>query len=362
MDPCVVARAPAPGPLAAELARADTWVAQALVRIREARLTQDPGFYTLAEQALRCELASDAESVPARRWLGHVRLQFHDFTGAEALLAPLAAETAHWRDLMLWSDSLMEQGRIDEAEPVLRSALHDHPSLETWDRAAHLAWLRGELAEALTLQQRAVDAGVPADPEPLAWALVRLGELKVLAGERPNELGLALQVLPDYAPGHLALGRWLLGQGDPERAAVHLLRAGPMVAAVRALAEIDAAADVHAVGAQDPRGYGVWLAPSDPSRALALLEPELGARRDAATRMAMAWALHHQGADGEEGRAHARAALQTGIVDPSLWVQGAVVLTDPALAAAALEHRASLLPSEIVCAESVISSVESAQL
>jgi tetratricopeptide (TPR) repeat protein len=354
-DPCAVARVEAGGPLSAEAAAAAEPVALAHVRIREARRTLDPGFYTLAEQALRCALGTAPDDPEARRWLGHVQLQFHRFADAEATLRPLVAQTDHWRDHMLLSDALMEQGRLVEAAAELDLARVAHPSLETWDRAAHLAWLSGDLDGAIALEEQAVSAGTAADPEPLAWALTRLGELKAQRGQVPNELGLAVRTLPDYPPAHLALGRWLLGAGQPEAAARHLARAGHTVAAARALAEIDPSTDVDAVGDQDPRGYAVWLTATDPERALRLLDDELAARHDAVTWMARALALSRAGLDGTT---EARTALATGIADPSVWLQGAEVLGDPSLAAQALRWRGALLPSEIDRAESMIRKEE----
>jgi len=349
---CTIARADAGGPFTSEVNDALDPLDVARIRIREARHTSDPGFYTLAQQALDCALEADPDREEARRWQGHVLLQFHRFADAEHQLRPLAEQTDHWRDWMLLSDARMEQGDLEEASALIDRALSQHPSLETYDRAAHVAWLQGHFEDALALQEQAVSSGTATDPEPLAWSLVRLGELKALQGHTPNELGLALQLTPSYKPAHLSLGRWMLHNSSTMNAEKHLLQAGDTVAARRALRELDPAVDVASVGSQDARGYAIWVAPTKPDLALRLLEGELAQRRDAATLMAWAWSLHHA---GENGKTKALDALSTGTIDPEVLWMGAVVLDDPSIARRALDAAPGLLPSQADDVRSILS-------
>lgn len=358
-DPCVLARVPAPGPLAAEAAAAaDRPLALALVRIREARLTGDPGFYSLADLAVGCALATDPASREARSLRGHVLIQFHRFAEAEALLAPLADETGAWRDRMLLGDARMERGDLAGAEAAYATALEQAPSLETYDRMSHLAWLLGDLPRALALAGLALEAGTESDPEPMAWAATHLGWLKALDGQRPNELGLALTLVPTYGPAHLALGRFLLHEGRTDLAGRHLEQAGATLEAYRARREIDPSVRVEDVRLQDRRGWAIELAATDPAAAVALLEQELGERRDAFTRVAHGWAVTKAGGDGS---AEIREALATGIAEPEALLLAAEALRDPELARRALARPVGLLPSERVRAEQIAGSQKKSQ-
>ena len=341
-DPCALAFLPASGPLAREAATTDP-VQLAQVRIREARLTGDPGFDTLAELALSCALARDPADVEARRWMGHVELQFHRFAAAERRMKALFSETGHWRDAMFLGDARMEQGDLAGAGAAYAEATGIRPGLELYDRLAWLAWLKGDLDGAIAHETMAVAASSPADPEPMAWVLTRLGGWKALRGETPNELGLALGLLPDYRPAHLALGRYLLTSGRPDLAADHLRAAGPTIEAALALAEIDPEVSIPELARQDRRGWALWLARTDPAAAVALLDGELDQRRDATTRIARAWAASRS---GQDVAAEVRSALATGIRDPAVLLLAAESLSDPALAADALAVPNGLLPSE----------------
>jgi hypothetical protein len=188
-----------------------------------------------------------------------------------------------------------------------------------------------------------------ADAEVTAWVATALGTWKMYSGEPPNELGLALRAMPHYPHAHLALGRFWLWKGETERARQQLKEAGPTVAAVRALSEIDPSADVSQVRLQDPRGYALWLALRDPAAALPLLDGELDARRDATTVIGREWVAFRANAPFSEEAV--RKALATGIAEPSVLLMAAEVLRDPALAARAASIPAGLLPSERARAE-----------
>src|SRR5262245_17336466 len=114
-DPCDLALAPAAGPLEAEVAgRPPVEVAE--LRIREARLTGDPGFDTLAEGAAAWALARSPDDARAERARIHVRIQFHDFAVAEADARALVGRTGAWQDWLLVGDAATERGALPAAE------------------------------------------------------------------------------------------------------------------------------------------------------------------------------------------------------------------------------------------------------
>jgi len=342
-DPCEVARAPASGPLAAEIVqKVDNPVEVARLRIEEGHRTGDPGFYALAEQAARCALARSPNDPEARRHLVHIAIQFHQFASAEKDARALATETDSWSDWMLLGDAQMEQGKLADAGPSYQRAMDQRPGLPLYDRAAWLRWLTGDVDGAVALQERAVAAGSSADPEPYAWVLTRLGWLHALRGEPAPEIDFALQLLPDYPPARFARGRIRLAAGDVG-AAEDFRAVGRTVEATRGLAEIDPSISIDAVGAQDPRGYAIWLADRDPKHALALLDEERNSRQDAVTHMAHAYAVFRGGGDGAQ---EAREALATGCPEPRVLLEGGLVLGDRALIDRALAMGPGLLPSE----------------
>ena len=351
-DPCAVTAAPPEGPLAAEIAAAEDPLAIARLQIRQARLSADPGYYVLAGQAADCALERRPEDVEARRIKVHVLIQFHRFAEAEAAARELVArERSGWFDQLLLGDALMEQGKLREAGAAYQAAMDRRPSLQLYDRAAWMRWLVGDLEGAIDLQRRAVRAGSPADPEPLAWVLTRLGWLRALKGEPAPELDAALELLPDYAPAHLRRGQLRLYRGELEGAREDLRAVGATVAAYRALAELDPEIDVAAVGDQDYRGFGEWLADREPERAVALLEREYAARQDAVTTIALAYARSRAGEGGPELEAAVREALATGIIEPRTLLHAGWILGDRTLVERALSMGPGLLPSERARAE-----------
>lgn len=342
--PCSIMAAPASGPLSAERAQvAADPLALARLHIREARITGDAGFYTLAETALDCGLERDPAGVETRELRAHVLLQFHRFAEAEAEARAISATHDTWLAHALLGDALMEQGKLDAAADAYQAAMDKRPGLAMYDRVGWLRWLWGDVAGALEMQDLAVRAGSTGDPEPFAWVLVRLGWLHALAGAPAPELDAALRLVPDYKPALFALGRVHLHAGEPAAALAALRAAGPTVEAVRALAELDPAASIEAVKAQDPRGYAIWLAETRPEEAARILDAEWAARQDAVTRMARAYARFRA---GQDAAAEARAALATGIVEPRVLLQGGLILDDPALLARAAASGPGLLPSE----------------
>ncbi len=349
-DSCQIALAPAPGPLATErhAAAADP-LQVARILIREARVSGDAGFYTLAELALECALkrppGADEGHREALRLLSHVDIQFHRFAKVEADLTARMHDLPSWLDWALLGDAQMEQGKLDAAGASYQQAVDARPGLEVYDRIGWLRWLWGDLDGALEMAVLAAAGGSATDPEPYAWVLTRLGWLHALRGEPSTELDAALTLIPNYKPALFARGRVRLAGGHPG-AAADLRAAGATVEAVWALAELDPTASVASVRSQDPRGYAIWLTATDPVAARALLEEEWAVRQDATTRMARAQAAWAAGDTSIDTSAEARAALATGILDPRVLRMGSRILGDPSLLERATAMGPGLLPSE----------------
>ncbi len=352
VDPCAVALAPAAGPLSAGAAGLSP-VEIAELRIREARMTGDAGFYSLAEAAAACALRRDPADARAARARVYVKTQFHEFGAAELEARAMAERTGGWQDWLLVGDAAMEQGKLDAARAAYEAGLQQRPGLQLYDRMGFYWWSVGDAELALQYAEAASSAGSPSDPEPWAWALTRLGWLHALAGQPAPEIELALALLPDYPPARFARGRIRLAAGDPG-AAADFRAVGATVEATRALAEIEPGTDVAAVLSQDPRGAAIWLADRDPRRAVALLDQERAAREDAQTLLAWAYASERAGADATDV---ARAAIATGTLEPRALLHAGLVLRERALLARALATGPGLLPSERAAALSAMAAL-----
>ncbi len=150
--------------------------------VARARLTNDPGYYKVAEQAAACLETLRPNNPAALLLRGHVLHQMHRFAEAEAIARRLVAQREFVLDFGLLGDALMEQGRLAEAGEAYQKMIDLKPFYQSYTRAAHLRWLRGDLDGAIALMQQAVKAASPRDPESIAWAYARLAVYELQAG------------------------------------------------------------------------------------------------------------------------------------------------------------------------------------
>ena len=119
--------------------------------IAQARAQDDDGAYTLAEQCAFALTTEQPGSPAAMLLRGHVLQQFHRFKEAEALARQLVAVRKLPYDYGLLGDCLMEQGRLEEAIPAYQTMVDLKPGFESFVRAAHMRWLKGDLRGAREL-------------------------------------------------------------------------------------------------------------------------------------------------------------------------------------------------------------------
>jgi tetratricopeptide (TPR) repeat protein len=340
--------------------------------IAKARESFDPGYYKLAEACADVLAADNPGGAEARLLHGYVFENLHRFKDAEPIARQLVAERGMVFDYGLLGDSLMEQGRLDEAVSAYQRMVDLRPDLQSYARVAHLRWLKGDPEGAMEMMQAAVSASSPRDPDSAAWVATRLATMEFQAGKRDaaqSAAAMALQVRSNYPPALLLEGRMLLAL-DKSDAAVEDLevaaKANPLPEYQWALAEAlrgagreQEAAELEArlqkSGAQnDPRTYSLYLATrgQDPALALRLAEAELQQRADVFTQDALAWALAANGRIAE-AQPHMVLALAEKTEDARLFCHAAVIFQRAgqaseaeqwfARAAAAMQ---SLLPSE----------------
>ena len=340
--------------------------------VAKARLSSDPGFYTLAEQAAKVITRDVPDDPAALLLLGHIRDAQHRFAEAEAIARGLTARREFVFDYALLGDALMEQGKLSEAVEAYQKMVDLKPCLQTYSRVAHMRWLKGDLKGALGATRLAVSAGSSREPEPTAWAYTRLALYLLQDGDLTQAMtstDLALQFAPDYAPALLMRGRLLLGQAKHEEAIAPLQRAAaisplpdylwPLADALRATGRDPEANEVEArltaTGpAADARTFAVFLATKrrDASVAQKLAVTELESRQDIFTHDAVAWA---QLANGrvQEARDSIGLALAESTKDARLFYHAGAIAAAAGEGAEALQYfgeacslEQMLLPSE----------------
>jgi tetratricopeptide (TPR) repeat protein len=341
--------------------------------VARARVRGDEGDYTLAEHTADCLLARQPDSASALLLRGHVRHQTHHFDDAEAIARQLVGRRQFVLDYGLLGDALMEQGRVTEAAAAYQQMVDIKPFYQSYTRAAHLRWLRGDLDGAVELMRMAVAAASPRDPESLAWGYSRLAAYEMQAGrldEAEHAAEAALGYQEDYAAALLAQGRVRLALGRPNEAVDSFrlpAQRKPVPEFQWALADalrlVERTADAKIVEDElrrdgtrtDPRTLALFLATrgTGVEEAVALAEHELTARADVFTLDAMAWALAAAGRVAEAEPFMTRA-LAEGTEDGRLFLHAAAIAAaagQPADARRWIDKtdrlRPMLLPSEL---------------
>ena len=150
--------------------------------VAKARESFDPGFYKLAEQCARCIEKRNPQSQEAILLRAHVLQNLHRFKESETLARRLVQQRGLSFDYGLLGDALMEQGKISDAVEAYQRMMNLKPDLRAYARAAHMRWLKGDLAGAIEAIQLAVSAASPSDAESAVWVNTRLAFYEFQAG------------------------------------------------------------------------------------------------------------------------------------------------------------------------------------
>jgi len=314
--------------------------------VAKARASFDPGYYLLAEKCADAIVARQLESLEALLLRGHAMESMHRFKETEVIARSLVAKRGLPFDFGLLGDSLMEQGKLDEAANAYQHMVNLRPDLHSYSRIAHLRWLKGDVEGAAEAMQMAAHAASPLDAESAAWVYTRLSAYQSqLGAPAAAEQGLAaaLEYQNDYAPALLLRGRQLLNQQKNPEAVEVLTRAAKLnplpeyqwalADALREAGRADEAAVVETElrkhgAAADERSFALFLATrgDSPEAALHLTERELETRQDIFSYDALAWSLAAAGKIPEAQRAMDHA-LAEGTEDARLFFHAAVIAT-----------------------------------
>lgn len=355
--------------------------------IEKARASFDPGYYKLAEQCGFCMEAKAAaqkaeakdssaeKSFHASSLLlrGHALHSMHRFAEAEKIARELIEIRKLAYDFGLLGDVLMEQGKLNEAILAYQNMMEQRPGPQAYARAAHVRWLKGDLAGARELMRLSAQTAGQGDPDASAWAWSRLALFELQAGNQKAALeicDLALELHQDYPPALLAKGRILLAQNKASEAVGLLQKAAQinrlpeyqwtLADALRSAGRAEEAGKIEtslsANGAvDDPRTYAVYLATrgEGAETALKLAEEEIKVRRDVYTLDALAWAQAAKG-DAAEAWKTIQSALIENTQDARFFMHAAVIASQAGdkhasrnYAAKANKLESMLLPAEI---------------
>jgi tetratricopeptide (TPR) repeat protein len=340
--------------------------------VAKARESFDPGFYKLAEQCARSIEKRDPQSEEAMLLRAHVLQNLHRFEESEALSRRLVQNRGLSFDYGLLGDALMEQGKLKDAVEAYQRMMNLKPDLHAYARAAHMRWLKGDVAGAIEAMQLAVDAASPLNAESAGWVNTRLAFYQFQTGqfqEAEQRCAFALSFQNNYPPALLLQGKMLLARnrfGEAVDALQSAAKQNPLpeyqwtlAEALRAVGKENEASEIEAQLCQrgansDPRTLALFLATrhESPETALRLARSELDSRADVFTYDALAWSLAAAGKLGEAYDQMQRA-LAEGTEDGRLFFHAAVIASKTGHAADAdrwlckaneLSHL--LLPSE----------------
>ena len=330
--------------------------------VQKARESGDISYYELAEKALKKSLeleSQHSEAASAFAQLGSVQFAEHRFEEAatSADRALKLEDDASARALA--GDAQLEMGNYAEADAMFArlSAMSDgrsHPGREylSVTRRASLAWMRGQVPQALDLMRQgaalAVKVHLPA--ENVAWTHFMLGEQLFQSGNLADaeaEMKASLAAYPSYHRALVGLAQIRVAQRRFEEAAESYRRAVgiiPLPIYVSALGDIyrrtgkSAEAEkqyalveyIGQLGALNKQVYNRELALfwADHDRhladALVLAQKELEARHDVYTWDALAWTLSKAGRTREAHDAMLKA-LALGTRDAMLFFHAAAI-------------------------------------
>ena len=340
--------------------------------IAKARLTQDSGYYKLAQLTVKAWVAQCGPSLDAKLIEGHIDHNLHQFKSAETIARSLIAQRQNPADYALLSDALMEQGALDEAVRACQTLSNLRPGVEAFTRIAHLRLLHGDVDGAIQAMDAAIRAGDPRDYEARAWMYSRLAGYHLLKDDPSAALALASKAL-DGAPSHpLALaikGRALYSLGKYDEALIALKRASELnpipdnqwwlTAALKSRGDFAAAGDAEKKllrqGAMvDPRTTALFLDTHGEqfTQAKTLATEELRNRADVSTHDAVAFAFFRSG-DKDTALTEIKLAVAHNSCDPRIDLHAGLIFTavgDLSRAgeyfAKALAMKAALTPSE----------------
>ncbi|CAM5229210.1 tetratricopeptide repeat protein [Streptomyces aurantiogriseus] len=314
------------------------WATLGLAYVEQARTNGDPSRYPQAEQALKRSLKlrpGNDQALSVRAALAAAR---HDFTGA-LKYADQALKQNPYSERALCSriDALVELGRYEDAERAAETADERRPGVPVFTRYAYVHELRGDVATARRVLDRALAASTT--PGDIAYVATQLGQLVSSQGDHTGALTFyarALAADENYLPALEGRARAQAAGGQQAEAIEGLenvVARFPLPGPLVELGELYEARGGEGDAAKAEDQYTLvdaWTALArangvnadldtalaaadhgDRAAALRAARAEWARRHTVHTADALAWALHVNGRD-EEALPYARQATATG--------------------------------------------------
>ena len=300
------------------------WATLGIAYVQQAKATVNPDFYPRADGALATSLdVNGDDNFLAYAGLSALASARHDFTAAKTFAEQGLAINGYSSILFgALSDAELQLGNYDAAFAAVDTMIDLSPDTTSLSRSSYMWELRGDIAQATALMQRAYD--VAPSPGDRAFTLFYLGELAFNDGDPNAALGYYNQAqaespndpaaLAGKAKAEAALGQIetaldhyaeLVGRA-PEPS--YVLEYGELLESVGRTDEANQQYDVFlatqqlfAANGVEPDSVATLFDADhgDPVKALADAETGIQTRPFLAMYDAYAWALHVNGRDAE---------------------------------------------------------------
>ncbi|HET7486310.1 MAG TPA: tetratricopeptide repeat protein [Acidimicrobiales bacterium] len=308
------------------------WAALGMAYVEQAKVSANPQLYPKAEGALRRSLKLRPEdNYVAAAGMAALANARHDFAGARRWARTgLAVNPANASLYGTLVDAETQLGHYQEAWDATQRMVDLSPDAASLARVSYSWELRGNLDEARSLMQRALDQAL--GPAQQAFARYQLGDLALVAGDAhaalaQYEAGLAADpsyaaLLEGRARAELALGRSDDAVRDLGEAVARLPQPGYVLLYGELLESLgrrrDASRQYELFRTEqrlfEANGVAVDVEAAlfeadhgDAGRAVAVADRGLRSRPFVEMQDACAWALHKAGRDAEALEASARA-------------------------------------------------------
>jgi tetratricopeptide (TPR) repeat protein len=309
-----------------------SWATLGLAYVQQARVTVDPTYYPKADGALARSLEiNDTDNFLAYAGLSALASARHDFSAARTY-AERGLEINEYSALLYGAlgDAELQLGNYDAAFAATQRMVDLSPDAASLSRASYTWELRGDIAQATSLMERALD-DAPTGPDQ-AFALVQLGGLAFDQGDANLALARyndALDAFPDDIAALAGKAKAEAALGQVETAVDHyaelvqrapepsyVLEYGRLLESLGRTAEAEAQYDLFVTTQQLFEANGVepdsaatlfYADRGEPDRALADAQAGIATRPFVVMYDAQAWALHSAGRNEEAQAAMAEA-------------------------------------------------------